>query len=693
MPIKSNIPKYGNIIASADTFAELRSIHSKNVSDGTNAIVSGALTRTDGDGGMFIWNPLTTAPDDDADLIAPADGGTGRWHRVGVAGARGPQGEGLAEVMAPTGAGFVGTVRGPLDAVLVNSPARFSRFFDAVANASSDLSSLFIDDRGGTLWRKVPTGKTVTADQNGFSWFANAKGAWELATQPAPLEAFGAVGDYNYQTGTGTDNTAALQAALNYARRNGVALLASAGAKYLTDTIHGNYDAVKNPVDPDRRPGRFALVGAAGGIASGSQEPAGAALVHKNGSAGPLLSVKGSFSIENPAAMGGHVFIDRVNFIGGDQTTHVLYFEACQGQMWLSNYTVRVYNMAGNGITENTTWEMMHFNGTINGPSIQLAPSDPAYNAALLATGVGLDIKDNGSIGQTNMKIYNNVNVYGMGYGVRIGRRASGGTFGPLKFIGGQVSWSGYDGMWIDGGTFNIAIDSMQFENSRLNGTRVDSAGASALAYQVKLDNCFYANNGLVQDGTAASAHVNIVDGQQCVIEDCSFWDTRTGIAFDASRAVDLKIIRPKFRTVAPWGVSSGTNIFAYGTLMRGMRTDMTGLQIDNGCATQVNTLAAQSFALARQFYSVGASAPNISLGFASGSEPAVEIFFDNSAPVGVTGFLGGRPGHILRVRSSNSNTTLVASTNLKLRGDANLTVDRTRMFYCVDGLVFQEIG
>ncbi|MEG8028981.1 right-handed parallel beta-helix repeat-containing protein [Sphingomonas aerolata] len=62
---------------------------------------------------MLVWNSTSTAPEDSRTVIAPKDSQSGRWVKVAVGevgpqGEAGPQGDGLATVMGPGGAAFVG---------------------------------------------------------------------------------------------------------------------------------------------------------------------------------------------------------------------------------------------------------------------------------------------------------------------------------------------------------------------------------------------------------------------------------------------------------------------------------------------------------------------------------------------------------------------------------------------------------
>lgn len=513
-------------------------------------------------------------------------------------------------------------------------------------------------------------------------------------------EQFGAVGDYDYLTGLGTDNTAALQRMFNAARLTGLKIQIGASKKYLTGTLYLNYDAVNNPVYPDSRPGRIAIEGAGTGIATGSQEVPGCSFVHKDGVAGPLISCVGVFSILAPGGMGGQICIDRVNFVGGTLTTDVLYYEACQGQISLSNSTIKVVNRAGNGITENTTWETVLTNILIRGPARGLGPNEVGYDPAQLATGIGLNIKDNGSGGQVNMKLYNNVNSYKMGYGVRVGRRASSGIFGPLIFIGGQTSLTDNEGFWIDGGVYSLTAIGFQIEQSSKAGLRIDSNGASDIPRQILWEGGYFTHCGKAEDGTVDSFAINVVDGTGVHLNRPMFQNVRSGITFDRTKAKNLRITLPEFRTVTAWGAASGTCIDAYGgALPLAMGIDLDGISVVNGCATVISANAKEAFAVAAAgdqiSVSSGTATPNLSLGSSTGARSAKNLNLNNGSATTITNILGGELFQRLLITCSNTNTTVAANSTIFLDdGRAWVPADsKATLLLEYDGTIWKEIA
>lgn len=171
--------------------------------------------------------------------------------------------------------------------VRVQNATRFKTFLMAVRLAHPRMSSIIIGERGETVWGLWDASqRALTADQEGFSWFETPRGdRFHLLGGCVPLEAFSCIPDgfYNPASGssTGTDNTAAAQAALNWARVRGGTLLGWPGGKYLVGNLYGHYDAVHNPVAPEARGGRFSLLGAASGLATGEMEGPGTAFLHK----------------------------------------------------------------------------------------------------------------------------------------------------------------------------------------------------------------------------------------------------------------------------------------------------------------------------------------------------------------------------------------------------------------------------
>ncbi len=553
-----------------------------------------------------------------------------------------------------------------------HNATRLDRLVDARAQISP-ADTIFLGDRGDTLWRRASSSDVLPNDERNFSWFeTQARTRYVLATAPAPLEAFGCVGDHDPAKGDGTDNTRALQAAFNYARRVGATLTAPPGAKYLTDTLYCHYHPTLNPVGKESRPGRFALIGQASGIATGETEHPGCALVHKPNSRGPLLSCVGNFSLADPAAMGGQIYIDRFNFLGGYDTTDVLYFEACQGQIWLSNYTVRVLNPAGNGITENSTWETIHCNGLIMGPGQQQYPSDPAFRADRLTTGIGLNICDNRSGGQINMKIYQNVNCYGNGYGVRVGRRQGSGTFGPLIFLGGQTSHCDQHGFWIDGGVLSLTAIGYQIENTRLNGLRIDSAGSSDIPRSIKWQNGYFASCGRSGNTSQESFAVYVGDGENVELDMPVFQETYSGIVFDRSRAFGLAIRKPVLRTTSQWGAANGTFISAFGHLEPSMRIMLENPILVGQTRHLIDTSAQETFARAAAG-EVLATTPkgtaSIALSFRAGACSAHVLQLNSPHPTTLSDITDGTHHQTLLLEFQDTNTIVRNGTAIALAG------------------------
>ncbi|WP_119080653.1 hypothetical protein [Chitinophaga alhagiae] len=500
---------------------------------------------------------------------------------------------------------------------------------------------------------------TSTPDDSAMTLVSGARRYKRIATY-ATLEMFGATGDYDYITKTGTDNTAKIQKALNYCAVTGMEIKLLAGKKYLTHTLYLYKDSLKNP-QYAARPGRVKISGQAGGIATGSLEPQGAALVHMSNDTGRLIECIGSFSISSPASMGGQIHFENMNFVGGNRTKDVIYFEACQGQISMDNYTVQINNPAGNGITEVTTWETEHHNGLIRGQ----AAGTGSW------TGIGLNIRSNESDGQVNMKIYSNVNVYKCGYGIRIGRRnATYGTIGPLNFIGGQVSLSDQHNMWLDGGAYNLVSTGQQFEGSRLNAILIDSDGANDLPRNIKFINTYFTGGGRIEDDSYNSFAVHIKDGVGVEFDSPLFNNLGCGIVFNKALTQGLVIRRPIVRTVRAYGATNGIFIDAYGSNVASNRLSLEDPVFNQAPATYISEAALQAFltTAAGGRLSVNNNAAVVSCSMGGGTLQAAQILnFNNSAATTITNITGGQLYRELLLTFSNSLTKIAHNSNIFL--------------------------
>jgi hypothetical protein len=481
-------------------------------------------------------------------------------------------------------------------------------------------------------------------------------------------EYFGAKGDFNWGTQQGTVDTAALQRMFNWASKNGAEIRPMPGKKYLTDTLYLYYDAVKNPGWTGNA-GRTKIVGQANGHATGALEDPGCAFVHINGSAKPLLEVKGLFTIELPTGMGGYFSMEDFNLVGGNATTDVLSLRGCQGSIFLKNYTIKMMNPAGNGITEATTWETIHQNGLIRGGATGLGTW----------TGTGLDITSDGSGGQINMKSYINVDCYRCGNGIRLGRHgATTGTFGPIVFIGGQTSLSDYHGMWLDGGITGLTSIGQQHEQSRLNGLRIDSNGANDLPRQIKFIGTYFTECGTIQDGSYNEFSVHCIDGVGVELDSLVFQNTRSGIAFDQSRSFDLLIRRPLFRTLkTPYATTNGRGIEAYGVY-----TPSTRIRLEQP-TFYANFLSNvvdpdNGFAISETGFRISTATlnatPSLSLGGTTNGESAHSLNFNHASPQDITDIPGGKPFQRLHLTFSNNNTTIKSNGNIYLQDGRDFT-------------------
>ena len=508
-------------------------------------------------------------------------------------------------------------------------------------------------------------------------------------------EFFGAVGNFDWGSQQGTVNTVALQAALCWCNRKGSILRPKAGAKYLTDTLYLHYDLALNPNWPGRA-GRVSIWGHGNGHATGALEDPGTAFVHINGSANPLLSLKGVFDIASPTGMGGYFSLLNFNLVGGTSTTKVLHLQGSQGSIKLENYTVKVQNPAGTGIEESTTWETTHVNGLIRGG----ATGDGSW------TGVGLHIRSDGTQGQTNMKTYINVDCYKMGYGTRIGRGDTAvGTMGPLTFIGGQTSNSDQHGLWLEGGVIAFTSIGYQHEGARKNAIRIDRTLedgvtlSTDLPRSVKIINTYITGCGLVDNGTADSYAVYVANGDGIELDGLVLNNAGDGIGFDAGNVDNLLIRRPTWRTVRAYGAASGTGIKAFGTQDASKRIYVEHPTFNQNPLLQVDSVANQVIARGRAggrlSFATNATTVSISLGGAAASEPVRQLNFNYSAPTTVTNITGGQMFQELTLTFSNTNVTIPNNRSTFFLSGAAFTPGDSksilRLFF--DGTAWNEIS
>jgi hypothetical protein len=519
-------------------------------------------------------------------------------------------------------------------------------------------------------------------------------GRWKrVLTDEVRPEYFGAVGDYSWDTQQGTLNTEALQAALCYCNRKGSVLRPMAGRKYLTDTLRLYYDAALNPNWPGRS-GRVSILGHGNGHATGALEDPGTAFVHVNGSANPLVELKGLFSIENPSGMGGYFSLMNFNLVGGTSTTDVLRLQGSQGSILLQNYTVKVQNPAGNGIVESTTWETTHINGLIRGG----ATGDGTW------TGVGLDVTTDGTFGQTNMKCYTNVDCYKMGYGIRIGRRgAVQGTFGPLVFIGGQTSLADHHGLWLDGGVISFTSIGQQFEGSRKNAIKISREYepgllANDLVRNVKFSQNYITGCGTIEDGSYDSYAIHIQDGDCITIEGMTFNTMGNGLAYNAELVTNMHIIRPLIRTVREYGTLYGTGFCSYGPAPAIQKFECTDAVFNQNPLVQFNDAAIEQFsryAAGGYLSNAGQTTPTISMGGAWASDSIDNMNFNNPTPLTVTNILGGKTKQVLRLSFSNNLTTIASNGSIYLQDGRDFTPKNSKATLTLqfDGTVWVELA
>lgn len=550
------------------------------------------------------------------------------------------------------------------------------------------ISSLGVGDGAGSIAAQKPYVGTVSRSVTD-----------QLKETISPFD-FGIVSDAVFDPTTGklvggTDNTSAFQRMLCEAHYHGARIDFPLNGRYATKSLYLHYDAAKNP-NWTGRPGRIQLLGGVTGHSTGDVETQGTAIFHIPGETSPLLSMVGEFSLTSPSAMGGYLSLSRLNLIGSANSSDVLLLQGSQGQIELADYTVRVLNPNGNGITESTTWETMHRNGLIRGGASVDNPG--------VWKGIGLNICSDGTMGQTNMKIYQNVNSYRMGYGIKIGRGTQAqGTFGPLVFMGGQTSLSDEHGMWLEGGVISFASIGQQFEGARKNGIRIDrtlqdGTLSTDLPRTVKFISSYLTGCGTIEDDSENSYAIYVANGDGVELDTTTFNTVGNGIGFNAGEVDNLLIRRPTFRTVRTYGSSKGIGIKAFGTQNATKRIYLEHPVFNQSPLTQIESVASEIFARGRVggrlSFSNNSATPSISMGGAAGSESYSQINFNNSAPTVITNITGGTQNQKLLITFSNSNTTIQNNkTNIFLNGGDYVgnAAGVIELFYT--GSVWREIG
>jgi len=496
----------------------------------------------------------------------------------------------------------------------------------------------------------------------------------KMLDMPLSPEDFGAVGDYNYTTGTGTLNTVALQNMLNFASITGRSIRLKAGAKYRTGDLYGYYDATLNP-GYAAKPGRIHIMGNAAGIATGTQEPQGSALVHAAGSTGTLLGILGVFSISTPGETGMCITLERVNLVGATTSANVLHTQDCTELVSLNNMFIRQRNGAGYGWNSENDWGVRVDNVQIRGDD----PSDGTW------TGKGLYLHSDTSGGQINMWVVTNLDVY-KANGIYLGRNGvTLGTFGPLVFIGGQVAYSSDHGVTLGAGVYNTQFIGFQVEQARYNAVHVNSSGGNDLPRNCKFINNYFTNNGKIVDGTTNQFDVYVNDGVGIEFDMCLHNNSNSGYFFNAASAADLHVRRPYFRTVSTYGAASGYGFNYTGSYTAQNRIHLEDAHFDQNFSSNAGPDAGAVMGywernIRRISYATLSGTPSIGLGSTTGLASADILNFNQASAVVTTAILGGRIGQLLTLTFSNTNPTIQhnAST-ICLNGGSNFVPSSTR--------------
>lgn len=568
----------------------------------------------------------------------------------------------LTLVSLSASAQFVGGRRSkPVDEGVVARATQFVTGAQLRAGVADTVKAVFLTDEGRSGVFVYQPGAT-DSDDSSMVIISSGRRYKRQFDGPILLEWFGAKGDYNYSTESGSDDTGPIRKAVNFAATKGYEIRLMAGKKYLTGTIYAYKDSTYNLAYP-AKPGRIKITGGASGIATGSLEPQGSAFVHKNGIAAPLFACKGTFSIQSAGSTGGFLDIQNVNFVGGNQTTDVMYLQLTVGQVSFKNFTVQINNPAGNGITENNTWESTMENILIRGQ----AAGTGSW------TGIGLNLISDESGGQINMKTYNNVDTYKCGYGIRIGRRNGNplGTFSPLVFISGQCSLSDQYNMWLGAGVYNLVSIGQQFEGSRLSAIYINSTGETDVTRNVKFINSYFTGGGRIEDGSNDSYAIQNTDGVNIEFDSPLFNNLGNGIVYDMSVCDGFVIRRPYIRTVRTYGTTSGTYLNGYGTQGSNIRIQHTNPTFNANPATIMNTGAQTHISRTNTggFLSFANNQATISIALSGGVNQSAQLVnFNNSSATVIGTINGGVLYQELKLVFANTLTTIDSNSTIFLK-------------------------
>lgn len=205
-----------------NTFAAVRALNVVGLADGASTIALGRAAANDGLQGQFRYLSTSVAADDNKDVLAP-NAGAGRWHRVNLqdesADSRAIHREFRTRI-APNVA--------TLEAL---------SFATSFTNERVSLLGYYVPGDGGAQTLFVDKADAATV-RDGVTVFVAADGTRlkSVDTKTINVRQGGARGDYNKDTGAGTDDTARIQAVVNLIAL-GYAVRIPRGDYKLTDVV------------------------------------------------------------------------------------------------------------------------------------------------------------------------------------------------------------------------------------------------------------------------------------------------------------------------------------------------------------------------------------------------------------------------------------------------------------------------
>lgn len=213
-----------------------------------------------------------------------------------------------------------------------------ARYFQGLPQGAADAAATTWLDNGGTLRDVQSTLRRLTAD-------------YLSVNDPR----FGAKGDWNGSTGT--DNTAAIQAAINWASNNGYSEVYLEAGTYLFSRLYFFYDAALNPGYNPAMQGRVRLVGC------GQLNHSEANTWPSGGRTGTILlsSIStGDAIVISPASADGGAYPSRQTVMENltviANTTGFVVRHNCAISSQMRNVTVLQLNAAGSGVYWHSGW-------------------------------------------------------------------------------------------------------------------------------------------------------------------------------------------------------------------------------------------------------------------------------------------------------------------------------------------------